>query len=336
MRYGLALLILCLAFGEPRPAAAQVMLVGIDTKLVFDEHGQRVYQTPGDDLVQFYDLKNPAHPELIGSLPLTNSVVGPPSNLAVTPDQRLALIANSLNWQPLPEGGWKPVPDDRLFVVDLTARPPRLVSTVHVGGQPSGLAIDRDGTMAIVANRDGKSLSVLSIRGDDVAVTDTVPMGDVVTSVAITPDGKTALAVKTAKHSVAVIDLAARPPRVVDFVTAGDSIEGLVASPRGDFALATILNGSYDAALNAWYRHKTGLAVLLGIKDGRVRRSDTIEVGAFPEGAAFSPDGRYAYTGNYASNTLSVLKVEDDGRLVDTHADIALPGPPASMRVGSQ
>ncbi|WP_042338538.1 lactonase family protein [Paraburkholderia ferrariae] len=389
MRRKLALLALSLVCLLPRLALAQIMLVGIDTKLTFDDRGQRVYNAPGEDLVQFYDLGNPAHPELIGALPLTNSVVGPPSNLAVTPDQRLALIANSLDWQQQANGTWKPVPDDRLFVVDVRARPPRLVATVKVGSQPSGLAIDRTGTMAIVANRDGKSLSVLSIHGDAVAVTDTVPMGDTVTSVAIAPDGKSALAVKTAKHSVAllsidngrvtptgyempvglwpwqvtitpdgrfglvgdtgnqatssgnaspvaVIDLSLQPPRVVDFVTAGDSIEGLVASPRGNAALATILNGSYDAATDAWYRHKTGLAVLIGIEDGKVRRTSTVDVGAFPEGAAFSPDGRYAYTGNYASNTLSVLRVEADGKLVDTHADIALPGPPASMRVGSQ
>ena len=363
------------------------MAVGIDTKTGFDDKGQRVNRQPGEDLVQFYDLKDPARPALIGSLPLTNSIVGPPTNLAVTPDQRLALIANSLNWQAA-GGGWNRVPDDRVYVVDLSARPPKLVSTVTVGTQPSGLAIDRTGTLALVANRDGKSISVLSIRGQDVAVTETVPMNDEVTSVAITPDGKRALAAKFLAHKVAVlsiedghvqptgyempaglfpytvtvtpdgrsalvgdtgkansngnadpvtvIDLSATPPRVVDYVAAGDSVEGLVASPRGDFALATILNGSYDTALDSWFRHKTGLAVLLRVKDGHVSRADTIPVGAFPEGAAFSPDGRYAYTGNFASATISVLRVKPDGRLVDTHNDVILPGPPASLRVGSE
>ncbi|MCX4166248.1 MULTISPECIES: YncE family protein [Paraburkholderia] len=377
-----------LAVGFSGVAGAQVMVVGIDTKLVFNDQGQRVNREPGEDLVQFYDLKDPAHPALIGALPLTNSVVGPPTNLAVTPDQSLALIANSLNWQPVDGGTWKPVPDDRLFVVDLTARPPKLISTVKVGSQPSGLTIDRTGTLALVANRDGKSISVLSIHGQNVQVTDTVQMNDEVTSVAITPDGKRALVAKFLAHKVAVLsiddghvqstgyempaglfpytvtvtpdghtglagntgkadsngnvdpvtvmDLQASPPRVVDYVTAGDSVEGLVVSPRGDFALATILNGSYDAAIDSWFRHKTGLAVLLRIKNGHISRADTIEVGAFPEGAAFSPDGRYAYTGNFASNTISVLRVRRDGHLVDTHADIALPGPPGSLRVGSQ
>ncbi|WP_322012170.1 hypothetical protein [Paraburkholderia sp. J12] len=33
---------------------------------------------------------------------------------------------------------------------------------------------------------------------------------------------------------------------------------------------------------------------------------------------------------------IMLVGIEDGGQLVDTHADIALPEPPASMRVGSQ
>ena len=370
-------------------ASAQVMVVGIDTKFAFDDKGGRVFGEAGRDQVMFFDLKDPAHPALIGTLPLINSVVGPPSNIAVTPDQRLALIANSLNTEAVAGGGYKSVPDDRLFVVDLAARPPALVSTVKVGSQPSGMAIDRTGTLALIANRDGKSVTVLSIQRQDVRVADTVPMGGPVTSVAITPDGKQALAVKTASHSVAVlsidggkvtpagyempvglwpwqvsitpdgrlglvgdtgnqatstgnvspvavIDLAVQPPRVVDFQAAGDSIEGLVVSPDGRHAAATILQGSYDAPKDAWYRHPSGRVALFGITDGKVTREGSVDVGAFPEGVAFSPDGRYVYAGNFHSDTVSVLRIEADGHLVDTHADIKLPGPPGSLRVGSQ
>jgi hypothetical protein len=133
-----------------------------------------------------------------------------------------------------------------------------------------------------------------------------------------------------------VIDLQAKPPRVVDYVTAGDSVEGLAVSPRGDHAIAAILNGSYDTAVDSWFRHAHGRAILLGLKGDRVTRDDAIEVGAYPEGVAFSPDGTYAYTGNYASHSVSVLRVTDDGHLVSTGNDIALPGSPASLRVGSQ
>jgi DNA-binding beta-propeller fold protein YncE len=365
-----------------------IMVVGIDTKFWFDEAGGRVFKPDSGDLVQFYDLADPARPALIGSLPLENSVVGPPTNLAVTPNGRLALIANAIKTERADGGAWKPVPDDRLFVVDLAARPPRLVATITVGAQPSGLAISPDGTLALVTNRAGKSVSVLSIRDQDVRVIDTVAMDEVVTSAAFTADGKRALICEFGAHKaalleidhgkvrrtgqtlpvglwpytvaitpdgrwglagatgnqatsdgsldpVAVIDLAAEPPRTVSYVTAGDSVEGLVVSPRGDYAAATILQGSLDAPKGAWFRHATGSVALLRIADGTVSLAGSTEVGAFPEGVAFSPDGAWVYAGNFGSNSISVLHLEN-GRLVDSHADITLPGPPAALRVGSQ
>ena len=45
--------------------------------------------------------------------------------------------------------------------------------------------------------------------------------------------------------------------------------------------------------------------------------------------------GSRVYAGNFASNSISVLHLED-GKLIDTHAAIKLPGLPAVLRVGSQ
>ena len=367
-------------------SATPVMVVGIDTKFWIDDTGTRVFQPDGGDLVQVYDLSDPAHPQLIRELPLPNSVVGPPTNLAVTPDGKLALIANAL--LVAGEGPAKPTPDNRVFVVDLAARPARILDTLQVGAQPSGIAISRDGTTALVANRAGKSVSVLSIAGTKVAVSDTVAMEEAVTSAAFTPDGKHALISEYSAHRVAlldveagkarrtnvkttvglwpyavtitpngrfglsgasgnqatsdgnidpvaIIDLAASPPRTVDFIAAGDSVEGVVVSPRGDYAVATILQGSLDAPRGAWFAHRTGSVALLKIADDKVTLAGRTDVGAFPQGAAFSPDGNWVYVGNFASRSLSILHLEN-GKLVDTRADIALPGPPAALRVGSQ
>jgi len=40
------------------------------------------------------------------------------------------------------------------------------------------LSINPTGTLALVANRAGKSITVLSIKGTDVKVIDTVDMGE--------------------------------------------------------------------------------------------------------------------------------------------------------------
>ena len=56
------------------------------------------------------------------------------------------------------------MPDNKLYVIDLETSPPKLIDTVEVGKQPSGLAINRAGNLALVANRADNSISVLRDR----------------------------------------------------------------------------------------------------------------------------------------------------------------------------
>ena len=51
---------------------------------------------PGRDAVLVMDVKDPLHPAIRASLPLSNSVFGPPTNLQITPNGRLALVADSI------------------------------------------------------------------------------------------------------------------------------------------------------------------------------------------------------------------------------------------------
>src|SRR6202041_3717439 len=84
----------------------------------------------------------------------------------------------------------KQVPDNKIFVIDLKANPPKLAATVTGGKQPSGLSFSPSGKMALVANRADNSLSVLSITGTDVKVTKPITFPDSVAHVIFTPDGK--------------------------------------------------------------------------------------------------------------------------------------------------
>ena len=100
---------------------------------------------------------------------------------------------------------WKPVPDNKVYVIDLKSNPPQRIATVEVGKQPSGLDISKKGDVALVTNRADNSLSVLSISGKDVKVIDTVAVGDSVAHVAISPDGTKALAIKPLANKVALL-----------------------------------------------------------------------------------------------------------------------------------
>src|SRR6516225_6675430 len=200
-------------------ARAQMLITGNDEKVWFDETGKTVNQPPGKDTVSIIDIHDPAKPRIIANLPLMNTIIGPPVNLAITPDQHLALVANSLDWVKDGEG-WKGVPDNKIYVIDLTASPPVQIATVEAGKQPSGMAINRAGTLALVANRADDTVSVLSIDGKNVKPVDTVsvaspaatpggqtPPRALPAAVAITPDGKHALVVKSGANRVALLDI---------------------------------------------------------------------------------------------------------------------------------
>ena len=81
-----------------------------------------------------------------------NTVIGPPTNLGITPDESGALVANSLAYQPA-GAGWKTVPDDKLFVIDLESKPPKAIATLEVGRQSPGLAVNRKGDLVRIAVR---------------------------------------------------------------------------------------------------------------------------------------------------------------------------------------
>jgi hypothetical protein len=177
--------------------ASPFLIIGNDEKVVWDDEGKPVLSPPGKDSVVIVDLAKPEEPKIIVSLPLENTITGPPVNMAFSPKGDIALVANSIDV--VQDGGaLKQVPDDRIYVIDMKADPPKLAATIKGGKQPSGLSISPSGNMALVANREDKSITVLSINGTDVKVTDTIPMGDSVAHVAIAPDGKRALAVRPA------------------------------------------------------------------------------------------------------------------------------------------
>jgi DNA-binding beta-propeller fold protein YncE len=187
--------------------AKPFMIVGNDEKVLFDGDGKPILSPPGKDTVLIVDLANPESPKIIATLALKNSVVGPPVNVDIDPTGGIALVADSID---VTKDGdsWKQVPDNKIYVIDLKANPPKLAATVTGGKQPSGLNISPDGKMALVANRGDNSISVLSINGTDVKITDTIAMPDSVAHVMFTPDGKRALAVRFPAHKVSVLDIA--------------------------------------------------------------------------------------------------------------------------------
>ena len=110
----------------------------------------------------------------------------------------------------------------------------------------------------------------------------------------------------------------------------GDGPEGFVISPTGEIAVALLIRGSnWDKT--SWFYNRNGSVVVLKIDGKKVTKVDEVEVGGLPEGAVFSPDGKYLYVGNFNDNDVSILRV-DGSKVTDTGKRLQLPGHPASMR----
>jgi DNA-binding beta-propeller fold protein YncE len=241
---------------------------------------------PGEDAVLVMDVSNPAHPSIRASLKLTNSLLGPPTNLQITPDGRLGLVANSV--LTVQDGAvWKTQPDDKLYVIDLVANPPKLIDTVTVHKQPSGLAISRQGNLALIANRAGKSVTALSIGGTTVKVLGEIPTGNEVAAVAITPDGKRAFAVMNLANKVAVLTIDGQTvsyDKSLD-IPASFNPYNIDITPDGKYAIAS--------STGAGGNNADALTVI----DTAGPHPHVISLstaGAGPEGFAISPDGKWA------------------------------------------
>jgi DNA-binding beta-propeller fold protein YncE len=312
-----------------------LMVVGNDEKVLWNDAGKLVLYAPGKDTVLIVDIgTDPLAPMIIATLPLMNSIFGPPTNLEITPDESLALVANSVTM--VQDGAaWKSAPDNKLYVIDLKASPPALIDTIEVGKQPSGMSINRKGTLALIANRADSSISVVSIDGKKVKLIDTVAMGESVAAVKFTPDGKRALAVKFPNHKVAVLDVDGTK---VTYNKANDIPAGLWpynidVTPNGKIAL-TADNGNNGAADG----HVDTVSVI-DLEANPPYVMDKVVVGDAPEGLAISPTGKIAVAmllkgSNSAKNawyyhrngTVVVLKI--DGKKVTKINEVEVRGLP--------
>ncbi|MDM0011524.1 YncE family protein [Variovorax sp. J22P168] len=312
----------------------QLMLVANDEKQSWNDAGAVQLAPHGRDSVQILDIgSDPLAPRSVGTLALDNTIAGPPTNLAITADERLALVANSLNV--VEENGVRrQVPDNRLFVIDLAATPPKLIDTVLVGKQPSGLSINRAGTLALVANRADNSISVLRIAGQKVTLIDTVAMGESVSHVRFTPDGRRALATKFPNHKVALLEVDGEKVvyNKVD-LAAGLWPYNVDVTPDGKLAL-TADNGNSGASDG-----QIDTVSVIDLEAQPPRVIDKVVVGDGPEGLAVSPTGKLAVAvilrgSNSAKNAYfynrsgSVVALRIDGKKVTRGNEVIVRGLP--------
>lgn len=279
-----AALALTLACGA---ASAQIAVSGNDNKQRLVNGVNTVVANPPPDTITVVDLGGP-RPRALGEVQVPHSVVGPPTGVAVTPDERFAIVTSSQRIDP--GDPTKTIPDNRISLVDIRANPPRVVQTVEAGAGPSGVSINRAGTLVLVANRNAGSVSVFRFRDGQLAPVSTVTIGPANSGpshVQFMPDGRRALVTRDGDTDSRVSVLAIDGETVTKTdrdITVGVRPYGMGITPNGQWAVvANIGRGTGDA----------DTVSLIDLRREPLLTADTISVGPTPEGIQVSPDNRH-------------------------------------------
>jgi len=270
-----------IAAGQP---CAQLAVSANDNKLVLREGAPMVVQSPAPDTVTLVDLST-RPPSVLRQVEAHASVIGPPTSVALTPDEGLLLVTSAAKIDPADPS--RLVPDNRLTVIDIKANPPKPVAVLEAGAGASGLSITRDGRLALVANRYEGTVSVFRIQGTSVTKIDTVTVGTAesgVAHVAVSPDGRLALVTRDGDHAVSVLSINGEKVAYTkrDF---GAGLKPYAAVITEDSRMAIIANLGYA-------RGDSDTISIVDLTLQPLRVVETYSVGQTPEAIALSPDGK--------------------------------------------
>jgi DNA-binding beta-propeller fold protein YncE len=345
------------ALGASFGATAQIAVSVNDNKSVLDNGVSKVVANAPPDTVAIIDMRT-LPPRLLDEfeLPGGGGGGGRAPSVAVTPEESIALVS-----------------DNRLSVIDLTLRPPRVVATLPAGA---------------VANRGDCTVSVFGIAGKAVTPAGAVRLGGApdcgASQVAISPDGRSALVTRDNDHKVSVlaidglkvshtqrdlspglrpdgidfcvpgsiavvanvgagqgdtdtlsvIDMTAQPPRIIEALSVGQTPQGIKCSPDGSYMAVVVMNGSNKPKESPFYS-PNGKLVLYMVAGKTLQKFGELPLGNWPQGVAFAPDGLTVLVQNRAQKDIQVFRI-DGMRLVDTGQRIALKGGGAALRTADK
>jgi DNA-binding beta-propeller fold protein YncE len=268
------------------PAQAQLVASANDSKARLINGMTVIAASPPADTVTVFDF-SVTPPRQVAEVEAPVSVVGPPSSVTLTPDERLVLV--TANQRIDPANDTRTVPHNVLSVIDLRATPPAVVQTLETGRGPAGIAVNRAGTLALVANREAGSVSVFRIRDGRLEAVGTVEIGPAATgvsAVSFTPDGRHALVTRDGDFFIHVLAInGENVTRTNRTISAGLRPYGIGIAPDGSWAaVANIGRGGGD--------EDTISLISLRGDPGTWRVVHTLTVGQTPEGITVSPDGK--------------------------------------------
>ena len=274
----------------PVAARADVVLSSNDGHTVQDDQKRLV--APKDVHPDTISLIDVAHypPKVVAEAEVPGSVVGPPTAAWVAKDESWGIVTSATKSDPQAKDGI--APDDRVSVIDLASRPPKVTQSVTAGAGATTVRVSPDGTLALVANRSEGTVSVFTVADKRLTPVGKVDLGNkgaLPSGIAFTHDGKRALLTRGGDNMVSVLNIDGsnvtvdpRPlttglaPYTMDLNAAG-TLAVVSNMGRGD--------GDQDSVS------------LIDLTSHPFRVVDTVGVPSGPEPLKFSPDGRFLAVG---------------------------------------
>jgi DNA-binding beta-propeller fold protein YncE len=269
----------------PCGSRADLLISANDGKAVLVNGVNTVPDNPVPDTVSIVDLAA-TPPKVTAEIQVPTSLVGPPSSVAIAPDESFALVTAATKLDPADKT--KTVANNIVSVLDLRASPPKADVTLETGAGASGVAINAAGTLALIANRLEGTVSIFAISGKTLTPAGKILLGDAKSgpgAVAFTPDARRALVTRDGDNKISVLNIDGMSvTQSGRDIYAGLKPYGLAIDPRGAFAVATNVGmGNGDADTIS----------LIDLLANPPRVVDTVTVGPSPESVSISPNGRY-------------------------------------------
>jgi DNA-binding beta-propeller fold protein YncE len=266
-----------------------IVIAGNENKIDLTSGTQKVISNPEPDSISILDFSQ--YPPKVTTLTnVPNTVIGPPSNIAISPDGTLALVANSIKVDPASATGWSP--ESYVHLIDLTSSPPKVIGRVTADLEPSGISFTPNGRLALVANRAAGTVSVLAVDHMKVSLSQNVKVcepAEACSDVAISPDGKLAIATvqKAGVLALLQIDGAGKVTAMPRRISVYGQPYRVVITPDGLLALSA--GAGFGNALD-----RDAVSVV-DLKFGpQPRTIDYVPIGSTPESMELSPDGKLA------------------------------------------
>ena len=265
-------------------------------------------------------------PRIVASIDVSAAVQGPPQAVAITPDARLAFVGAPSHY----DAERKSLAlQNFLQVVDLEARPARVVARIELAGSPQGLAVNRAGTLLLAATTAG-TVAVFAIHERSVTLQTELKVSQGrLAGIAITPDSRSALVARRDEQGIAVLHIDGDRVTVArERISAGVAPYAIDICADGRYAIVGNVGLAGLPGENGLPAGDADSVTLIDTSRWPFRAVDHATVPSLPEGVAISPDGRFVAVHAMDGSNLTpdnpgrracgqlVLFAIDEGRLI--------------------